>query len=136
MTRRPGRASWPPAGQAASAATEINGLRFAYLALHAPETGRVTVRAVRVREHLYPRTGRAYFSSSDPALDALYNAGVRTVQLNSFDSYTDCPTASSALGSATAWCTSKSTSSPTQTGVWPVTTLCCATLRVRMASCR
>ena len=79
-------------GAGSLCATEINGLRFAYLALHAPETGRATVRAVRVREHLYPRTGRAYFSSSDPALDALYHAGVRTVQLNSFDSYTDCPT--------------------------------------------
>ena len=25
------------------------------------------------------------------ALDALYQAGIRTVQLNSLDSYTDCP---------------------------------------------
>jgi alpha-L-rhamnosidase len=74
------------------AATEINGLRYAYIALHAPAAGRATIQALRVREHLYPRSGRAYFSSSDPALDALYRAGVRTVQVNSFDAYTDCPT--------------------------------------------
>ncbi|NTW20439.1 MAG: hypothetical protein HGA42_12940, partial [Nostocales cyanobacterium W4_Combined_metabat2_030] len=30
--------------------------------------------------------------SDDPGLDALYRAGVRTVQLNSLDSYIDCPT--------------------------------------------
>jgi alpha-L-rhamnosidase len=72
--------------------TEINGLRFAYLALHAPEAGRATLGAVRAREYLYPRPGSAYFASSDPSLDGLYRAGVRTVQLNSFDSYTDCPT--------------------------------------------
>ncbi len=79
-------------GSGTLSATEINGLRFAYLALHAPEPGRATLGAVRVREYLYPRTGSAYFSSSDPRLDALYRAGVRTVELNSFDSYTDCPT--------------------------------------------
>ena len=45
-----------------------------------------------MREYLYPRTGGAYFRSDDPRLDALYEAGIRTVQLNSLDSYTDCPT--------------------------------------------
>ena len=79
-------------GAGSLSGTEVNGLRYAYIGLHAPQPAHVTVRAVRVREHLYPRTGQAYFSSSDPALDALYHAGVRTVQLNSFDSYTDCPT--------------------------------------------
>ena len=52
----------------------------------------VTVSRVEVREHLYPRAGGAYFRSDDPALDALYRAGIRTVQLNSLDAYTDCPT--------------------------------------------
>ena len=52
----------------------------------------MTVSRVEVREHLYPRTGHAYFRSDEPALDALYRAGIRTVQLNSLDAYTDCPT--------------------------------------------
>jgi alpha-L-rhamnosidase len=73
-------------------AVELNGFRYAHLVVHADEEATVTVSRLQVREHLYPHTGGAYFRSSDPALDALYRAGVRTVQLNSFDSYTDCPT--------------------------------------------
>jgi alpha-L-rhamnosidase len=73
-------------------AVELNGLRFAHLVVHAEQPARVTIFSLAVREHLYPRTGTGYFSSSDAALDALYRAGIRTVQLNSFDSYTDCPT--------------------------------------------
>jgi hypothetical protein len=73
-------------------ATEINGFRYAHLVVHADRPATVTVNRFQVREHLYPRTGGAYFRSSDPALDALYHAGIRTVQLNSFDAYTDCPT--------------------------------------------
>lgn len=74
------------------AGIELNGLRYVHLLVHAPHKATVTVRRLEVREHLYPRTGGAYFHSDDPTLDALYRAGVRTVQLNSLDSYTDCPT--------------------------------------------
>jgi hypothetical protein len=74
------------------AAMEINGLRYAHLVVHADTERSVTIKRLQVREHLYPRAGDAYFRSSDPALDTLYRAGIRTVQLNSFDSYTDCPT--------------------------------------------
>ena len=37
-------------------------------------------------------TGGAGFASSDAELNALYQAGVRTTELNSFDAFTDCPT--------------------------------------------
>jgi alpha-L-rhamnosidase len=73
-------------------AMEINGLRYLHLAIHADQPASVTVARLAVREYLYPRTGRAYFRSDDPDLDRLYQAGIRTVQLNSLDSYTDCPT--------------------------------------------
>jgi alpha-L-rhamnosidase len=73
-------------------ALELNGLRYVHLAIHADQSAPVTVNQLGVREYLYPRTGRAYFRSNDPDLDALYRAGIRTVQLNSLDSYTDCPT--------------------------------------------
>jgi hypothetical protein len=79
-------------GSGSFSAFELNGLRYVHLAVHAEEEATVTVSRVEVREHLYPRTGSAYFSSDDPGLDALYRAGVRTVQLNSLDAYTDCPT--------------------------------------------
>lgn len=71
---------------------ELNGLRQVHLVVHSDVAATVTISAVRVREHLYPRTGTAYFRSDDPGLDALYRAGVRTVQANSTDAYTDCPT--------------------------------------------
>jgi hypothetical protein len=74
------------------AALEINGLRYLHLVVHADQATSVTLRRLQVREYLYPRIGRAYFSSDDPGLDVLYQAGIRTVQLNSLDSYTDCPT--------------------------------------------
>ncbi len=74
------------------AALEINGLRYLHLVVHADQPVSVTLKRLEVREYLYPRTGRAYFRSDDPQLDVLYQAGIRTVQLNSLDSYTDCPT--------------------------------------------
>jgi alpha-L-rhamnosidase len=73
-------------------ALELNGLRWIHLVVHADQQADVTVSGLAVREHLYPRTGGAYFRSEDPALDALYRAGIRTVQLNSLDAYIDCPT--------------------------------------------
>ena len=39
-----------------------------------------------------PSPAKPIFSSSDPELDQLYRAGVRTTELNSFDAFTDCPT--------------------------------------------
>ncbi len=79
-------------GPGTFAALELNGLRYVHLVVHADHEATVTVSRVEVREHLYPRTGHAYFRSDEPALDALYRAGIRTVQLNSLDAYTDCPT--------------------------------------------
>jgi alpha-L-rhamnosidase len=73
-------------------AVELNGLRYLHLLFHADRAVSVTLSRLEVREYLYPRTGRAYFRSDDPRLDTLYRAGIRTVQLNSLDSYTDCPT--------------------------------------------
>ena len=74
------------------AAMELNGLRYVHLVVHSQETADVTISRLEVREHLYPRTGGAYFRCDDEGLNALYRAGIRTVELNSLDSYTDCPT--------------------------------------------
>nr|WP_241732489.1 alpha-L-rhamnosidase N-terminal domain-containing protein [Galbitalea soli] len=71
---------------------ELNGLRYLHIVLHAPVAAEVTVAAARVHEYTYQWTGDAFFRSSDEELNALYTAGRRTVQLNSFDSFTDCPT--------------------------------------------
>ncbi|WP_394770680.1 family 78 glycoside hydrolase catalytic domain [Lacisediminihabitans sp.] len=73
-------------------AVELNGLRYLHLVIHAAEPGPITIGDVAVREYLYPRTGDSFFRSDDPQIDALYAAGIRTVDLNSFDAFTDCPT--------------------------------------------
>lgn len=67
------------------------GFRFAYLLIHGA-AGTVTLHDFSVEEHLYPTTGAAGFASSDPALDQLYRAGCRTVALNAWDAFIDCPT--------------------------------------------
>ena len=72
-------------------AVDINGLRQIFLMIP-PGAGEVTVRDIAVSEYHYPFTGGAAFSSSDPELDRLYQAGIRTTEMNSFDAFTDCPT--------------------------------------------
>ncbi|WP_258061975.1 family 78 glycoside hydrolase catalytic domain [Arthrobacter sp. ZGTC412] len=71
---------------------ELAGLRYIYLTVRAPHAATVTINRVDVREHTYPWQGEAAFQSNDAQLDALFLAGIRTVQLNSFDAFTDCPT--------------------------------------------
>lgn len=72
-------------------AMEIAGLRR--IAILVPSgDGDVVLTRVAVREHVYPFAEGAFFASSDPELDRLHTAGVRTTQLNSFDAFTDCPT--------------------------------------------
>lgn len=76
-------------------AIDINGLRRIFLLVPPPskgDAGDVTVREIAVSEYHYPFAGGASFSSSDPELDRLYRAGIRTTELNSFDAFTDCPT--------------------------------------------
>ena len=51
-----------------------------------------TVHSVTVRERIYPVAGDAFFECSDERLNAIYAVGRRTVSINSFDAYTDCPT--------------------------------------------
>ena len=77
---------------------DTNGLRYIYLVIHGGDgspalaAGSVTVNRVAVREMIYPWTPGASFECSDPELNRLYKAGIRTVNLNSFDAFTDCPT--------------------------------------------
>src|SRR5215213_6120641 len=88
-TRSPARSTPGPADH--YKAVDINGLRQIFLMIP-PGAGEVTVRDIAVSEYHYPFTGGAAFSSSDPELDRLYRAGIRTTELNSFDAFTDCPT--------------------------------------------
>ncbi|GAA1025475.1 alpha-L-rhamnosidase-related protein [Amycolatopsis albidoflavus] len=66
------------------------GGRFALLVLRGE--GEVTVRGLSVVERLRPRPPGPFFASDDPVLDAVYAAGLRTVDLTAQDAYIDCPT--------------------------------------------
>lgn len=70
---------------------DSNGFRYAYILVHGV-AGQVTVNSFNVQENLYPWQPGASFECSDADLNRLYTAGVRTVALNSHDSFMDCPT--------------------------------------------
>lgn len=70
---------------------DINGLRYVYVLVHGADVP-VTINRLAVRETLYPWTPGAAFECADPELNRLYQAGIRTVRLNSHDAFIDCPT--------------------------------------------
>ncbi len=67
------------------------GFRYAYLLVHG-KAGQVTLRSFAVQEDVYPWQPGGEFRCSDEGLNRIFQAGIRTVQLNSRDSFTDCPT--------------------------------------------
>jgi hypothetical protein len=67
------------------------GLRYAYVLIHGT-AGPVTLRSFAVQEDVYPWQPGAGFCCSDEELNRIFTAGIRTVQLNSRDAFTDCPT--------------------------------------------
>ncbi len=71
------------------------GFRYAYLLVHSAP-GRVVLQDFSVREYLHPWQETASFSCSDPRLEQIYQAGIRTVQLCSPDAFVDCPDARAA----------------------------------------
>lgn len=73
-------------------AVETNGMRFVAALLTPPVEATVGIPQLRIRERLSPFVGHARFASSDAELERLWQAGLRTVQLNSSDALTDCPT--------------------------------------------
>jgi hypothetical protein len=70
---------------------DSNGFRYAYIVVYGV-TGQVKFTHFACQEHVYPWQEGADFSCSDDELNRLYTAGIRTVQLNSHDAFTDCPT--------------------------------------------
>jgi hypothetical protein len=67
------------------------GFRYVYILIHGV-SGSVTLNDFAVQEYLYPWQSGATFECSDEALNRIYKAGIRTVQLNSWDAFMDCPT--------------------------------------------
>ncbi|MFJ9590431.1 alpha-L-rhamnosidase-related protein [Streptomyces acidicola] len=73
-------------------AQETAGMRSATLVITPPGCATVSVRDVGLVETTQPWGKGASFQSDDAELVALYRAGIRTVQLNTIDALTDCPT--------------------------------------------
>lgn len=67
------------------------GFRYTNLLIHG-QTGQVTLHSFAVQEDVYPWQPGAEFRCSDDELNKIFQAGIRTVQLNSRDAFTDCPT--------------------------------------------
>jgi hypothetical protein len=67
------------------------GFRYAYILAHSIP-GSVTLKDFKVQEYLHPWQETASFESSDPRLEQIFKAGIRTVQLCSPDAFVDCPT--------------------------------------------
>ncbi len=67
------------------------GFRYAYVLIHG-SSGSVTLKSFAVQEDVYPWQPGASFECSDEELNRIFRAGIRTVQLNSRDAFTDCPT--------------------------------------------
>jgi hypothetical protein len=70
---------------------DVIGFRYAYLLVHSA-AGRVVLDDFSVREYLHPWQDTAAFECSDPRLEQIFRAGIRTVQLCSPDAFVDCPT--------------------------------------------
>lgn len=79
-------------GEDCFTATESNGLRYAFILITGQPGSEVKVEQFAVQEWVYPYSGEASFVAEDEELVRLYNAGRRTVTLNSTDAFTDCPT--------------------------------------------
>ena len=94
------------------------GFRYANLLFHG-KAGQVTLRDFAVQEDVYPWQPGAEFRCSDEELNKIFQAGIRTVQLNSRDASPTARPASNKPGWAIAWCTRWSTWRPTPTGAWP-----------------
>ncbi|MBA2810564.1 alpha-L-rhamnosidase [Streptomyces sp. KM273126] len=70
---------------------DTGGMRSATIRVRPVRPGPVSIAGTHLAERLQPIAGDASFSSDDPELDALWQAGVRTVHANSSDAFTDCP---------------------------------------------
>ena len=67
------------------------GFRYAYILAHSVP-GSAVLKDFAVREYLHPWQEPAGFECSDPRLEQIFQAGIRTVQLCSSDAFVDCPT--------------------------------------------
>lgn len=67
------------------------GFRYASILVHGV-TGEVAITDFAVQEDIYPWQPGPVFRCADEELNRIFAAGIRTVNLNARDAFTDCPT--------------------------------------------
>lgn len=80
----------PPGGAGRFEPWHWRAFRFIGVTIEAG-TEPISVKSIRYRYTAYPYELKARFSCSDPALEKVFQAGVRTMQLCSHDTFEDCP---------------------------------------------
>lgn len=71
---------------------EPHGLRAIAVRASGTQASEAIIRRLSVRDPNPPPGRRVWFTSSDSELDAIWRAGLRTLEVNSSDAYIDCPT--------------------------------------------
>ncbi|AXL13167.1 hypothetical protein DXT68_14255 [Microbacterium foliorum] len=74
------------------ATSEPHGFRVATVLVHGRGSSDAGIPTLTVREERPNRPGGAAFFSNDDELNAIWDAGVRTVAISTTDAYIDCPT--------------------------------------------
>lgn len=83
---------WEPAGGGGEHFEPLHWRAFRYVALEvATADDPLVVEALRYRVCVYPAPVRAAFASSDPRLNRIWDAGLRTMQLCAHETFDDCP---------------------------------------------
>ncbi len=84
-------------------ANEINGFRWLLILLETDEATLVQLDEIGLTETVYAFAGTAGFDSEDTELVRLYQAGRRTVEVNSLDAFIDCPTREQRAWTGDGW---------------------------------
>jgi len=71
---------------------DVIGARYVHASLRPPDGAAVPELGVAITDQHRPRPAGASFECSDPALNHIYEVGLRTVDLCALDAYVDCPT--------------------------------------------
>ncbi|MFZ4519079.1 MAG: alpha-L-rhamnosidase C-terminal domain-containing protein [Microthrixaceae bacterium] len=79
-------------GPEAFESLEVIGTRHLHVSVRNPSPERPVTLAVAVADRHRPRPDGASFECSDPALNRIWEVGLRTVDLCALDAYVDCPT--------------------------------------------
>jgi alpha-L-rhamnosidase len=84
--------TWHPAGGEASEFEPWHWRAFRYIGVKVTAGAEpIEIKSIRFRYSAYPYELKARFTCSDPSLERIFQAGVRTMQLCAHETFEDCP---------------------------------------------